>query len=76
MPLSIQNITANDARLLDRLRRHYEMLLTDPFLSRNILHLNEKYNRIMQRIYILTEPLLEKNVYSIPGISRPQTSTI
>lgn len=71
MPPNLKDLTPNDARSLDKMRRHYECILADPLLKSKILNVEAQYNRVMQRIYTLTQPLLELNVYSIPGICKP-----
>jgi hypothetical protein len=64
-------LTANEARMLDKMLRRYEFLLSDTYLKNNILNLEANYNQVMQRIFDVTQPFLEKNIYSIPGISKP-----
>lgn len=68
---NINSITANDARTLDKLMRYYEKLMADPVLRDCKSNLKENYNRVMQRIYSVTQPALEHNVYSVPGIVKP-----
>lgn len=71
MEYNINSITANDARSLDKLRRHYENLMASQYLRQNIKNLESNYNRVMEKIQSLTQPLLEINIYSIPGIGKP-----
>ena len=68
---NIESMTPDEVRQLERMRVAFETWLEDPVLRSRVSNLWACHNRVMQRIWSITQPFLEINVYSIPGIIPP-----
>lgn len=62
--MDINDLKPFQAANLDRLRRHYEHLLNDRALMHHLSpQITDNYCRIMNRINLLTDPFLIRNIY-------------
>jgi hypothetical protein len=63
-------LTAFEYYKLDRMRLKLEELMQDNYVVQNS-NVIEVYKTVMEQINYETDPYLDRNVYSIPGILKP-----